>query len=171
MVAVESLGCPEIGRGEVVIRVETCGVCHTDLKKIEYDLLTPPRIYGHETAGVIAAVGPGVTAYAPGDRVIVFHHIPCGRCFYCSKRLYAQCATYKKVGRDGWIRTGRGRVRAVCASDGLDRSSAASKRFRGRFVRSGVLRRAGEYLRQGDASAGAASVRRDRDSRGKGPSA
>jgi L-iditol 2-dehydrogenase len=97
-VEVESIPVPEIGRGEVLIRVETCGICHTDLKKIEYDLLPPPRVYGHETAGVIAAVGTSVTAYTPGNRVVVFHHIPCGRCFYCSKRLYAQCAVYKKVG-------------------------------------------------------------------------
>ncbi len=97
-VEVESIPVPEIGRGEVLIRVETCGICHTDLKKIEYDLLPPPRVYGHETAGVIAAVGEGVARYAVGDRVIVFHHIPCGRCFYCSKKLYAQCAVYKKVG-------------------------------------------------------------------------
>lgn len=97
-VEVESIPVPEIGRGEVLIRVETCGICHTDLKKIEYDLLPPPRVYGHETAGVIAAVGAGVTQYAPGDRVVVFHHIPCGKCFYCSKKLYAQCAVYKRVG-------------------------------------------------------------------------
>ncbi len=89
---------PRIGPGEILIRVEACGVCHTDLKKIEYDLLTPPRIYGHETAGVVAAVGASVTKYQPGDRVIVFHHIPCGDCFYCERKLYAQCPVYKKVG-------------------------------------------------------------------------
>ena len=57
-----------------------------------------PRIYGHETAGVVAEIGPGVTRYSPGDRVIVFHHIPCGECFYCRRKLYAQCPVYKKVG-------------------------------------------------------------------------
>ena len=97
-VAVESVPVPEIGPGELLIRVESCGICHTDLKKIEYDLLAPPRIYGHETAGVVAAAGVGVTRYRPGDRVIVFHHIPCGKCFYCRKKLYAQCPVYKKVG-------------------------------------------------------------------------
>lgn len=97
-VAVQSVETPAIGPGEILIRVESCGVCHTDLKKIEYNLLAPPRIYGHETAGVVAAVGESVTKYAPGDRVIVFHHIPCGDCFYCQRRLYAQCPTYKKVG-------------------------------------------------------------------------
>lgn len=97
-VRVEEIPTPIIGPGEVLIRVETCGICHTDLKKVEYDLLPPPRVYGHETAGVIAAVGEGVTKYKPGDRVIVFHHIPCGECFYCERKLYAQCPVYKKVG-------------------------------------------------------------------------
>ena len=97
-VDVQAVPVPEIGRGEILIRVEACGICHTDLKKIEYDLLPPPRIYGHETAGVVASVGAGVKKFAPGDRVIVFHHIPCMECFYCRHRLFAQCAVYKKVG-------------------------------------------------------------------------
>ncbi|MEP6960968.1 MAG: alcohol dehydrogenase catalytic domain-containing protein [Acidobacteriota bacterium] len=97
-VEVEQVPIPEIGPGEILIRVEACGICPTDLKKIEYDLLPPPRIYGHETAGVVAKVGSLVTKYAPGDRVIVFHHIPCGTCFYCQHKLFAQCAVYKKVG-------------------------------------------------------------------------
>ena len=71
---------------------------HTDLKKIEYDLLPAPRVYGHETAGVVVAAGKGVRKVAAGDRVCLFHHIPCKRCFYCRHRDYAQCATYKKVG-------------------------------------------------------------------------
>ena len=98
VVSVDRVDTPAIGSGEILIRVEACGVCHTDLKKIEYDLLAPPRIYGHETAGVVAAVGRSVTKYHPGDRVIVFHHIPCGTCFYCARKLYAQCPVYKKVG-------------------------------------------------------------------------
>lgn len=97
-VSVEQIETPVIGPDEILVRVETCGICHTDLKKIEYDLLPPPRIYGHETAGIVAAAGNRVTKYEPGDRVIVFHHIPCQGCFYCTRRLYAQCATYKKVG-------------------------------------------------------------------------
>src|ERR1700690_1120411 len=75
-VEVEMIPVPAIGRGEVLIRVESCGICPTDLKKIAYNLLPGPRVFGHETAGVIAAVGEGVTKYTAGDRVIVFHHIP-----------------------------------------------------------------------------------------------
>jgi L-iditol 2-dehydrogenase len=97
-VRVEEVATPQIGAGELLIRVESCGVCHIDLKKVEYNLLPPPRIYGHETAGVVAAVGSGVTKYSVGHRVIVFHHIPCGDCFYCERKLYAQCPVYKKVG-------------------------------------------------------------------------
>jgi L-iditol 2-dehydrogenase len=97
-VCVEEIPTPALEAGEVLIRVETCGICHTDLKKVEYGLLPPPRVYGHETAGVVAAVGEGVAKYKPGDRVIVFHHIPCGECFYCRRKLYAQCPVYKKVG-------------------------------------------------------------------------
>lgn len=97
-VEVQSVPTPDIAAGEILVRVESCGICHTDLKKIEYDLLTPPRVYGHETAGVIAAVGAGVSKFGVGDRVVVFHHIPCKDCFYCERRLYAQCPVYKKVG-------------------------------------------------------------------------
>jgi L-iditol 2-dehydrogenase len=122
VVEVETLPVPRIGPGEVLIRVETCGICHTDLKKVAYDLLPPPRIYGHETAGVIAEVGAGVTRYSPGDRVIVFHHIPCGECFYCRRKLYAQCPVYKKVGvTAGYEAAGGGFAQYVRAMDWIVR--------------------------------------------------
>ena len=97
-VLLEQVPVPEPGAGELLVRVEACGICHTDLKKIEYNLLPPPRIFGHETAGVVAAAGREVNGFAPGDRVCLFHHIPCLKCFYCDHGNYAQCATYKKVG-------------------------------------------------------------------------
>ena len=98
IVNVEEIPTPAIQAGEILIRVEACGICHTDLKKIEHNLLAPPRIFGHETAGVVAAVGSGVSKFRPGDRVVAFHHIPCGECFYCRRKLYAQCPVYKRVG-------------------------------------------------------------------------
>ncbi len=98
VVSVEQVPTPSAGAGELLVRVEACGICHTDLKKIEYDLLPPPRIFGHETAGIVAAAGSGVTRFKAGDRVVVFHHIPCLNCFYCRKKIFAQCPVYKKVG-------------------------------------------------------------------------
>jgi L-iditol 2-dehydrogenase len=97
-VQTEWVEVPAIEAGELLVRVEACGVCITDIKKIQKDLLPGPRIYGHETAGVIARVGEGVQGWSAGDRVVVFHHIPCGRCFYCERKQFAQCAIYKKVG-------------------------------------------------------------------------
>ncbi len=97
-VRVETVPVPSIGPGEVLIRVECCGVCGTDLKKIHTGSHSAPRIFGHETAGVIAAAGEGVRSFAVGDRVMVFHHIPCGDCYYCRKKTFAQCNDYKRVG-------------------------------------------------------------------------
>ncbi len=56
-IELQTVAVPEIGPGEILLRVEACGICHTDLKKVAYDLLPPPRIYGHETAGVVVRVG------------------------------------------------------------------------------------------------------------------
>lgn len=97
-VRLETVPVPEIAPGEVLIRVHTCGICGTDLKKISTGSHSAPRIFGHETAGQIAAVGEGVRDFRIGDRVMVFHHIPCGQCFYCKHRVFAQCPVYKKVG-------------------------------------------------------------------------
>lgn len=97
-VRVETVPVPSIGPEEMLVRVHSCGVCGTDLKKIATGSHSAPRIFGHETSGVVAAVGQNVHTFRPGDHVIVFHHIPCGECFYCQHKTFAQCATYKKVG-------------------------------------------------------------------------
>jgi len=97
-VRTETVPVPQIGRGEVLVRIDTCGICGTDLKKIHTGSHSAPRVFGHEMAGRIAAVGEGVRGFAVGDRVMAFHHIPCGKCFYCRKQTYAQCERYKKVG-------------------------------------------------------------------------
>ncbi|HTW47721.1 MAG TPA: zinc-dependent dehydrogenase [Acidobacteriaceae bacterium] len=97
-VRVETVPVPRIGRGEVLIRVAACGVCGTDLKKIHTGSHSAPRIFGHETAGVLAALGEGVENFSVGDRVIVYHHTPCGECYYCRKKTFAQCNAYKRVG-------------------------------------------------------------------------
>lgn len=97
-VRLEEVPVPEIGPGEILVRVHTCGICGTDLKKIATGSHSSPRIFGHETAGVVARVGEGVRRFRVGDRVMVFHHIPCRECFYCRAKTFAQCETYKKVG-------------------------------------------------------------------------
>jgi L-iditol 2-dehydrogenase len=97
-VRLETVPVPEIGSGELLVRVHTCGICGTDLKKIATGSHSAPRIFGHETAGQVVAAGTGVKEFRAGDRVVVFHHIPCGRCYYCRHKVFAQCEVYKKVG-------------------------------------------------------------------------
>lgn len=95
---VETVPVPRIGPGELLVKVATCGVCGTDLKKIHMGSHSAPRIFGHEMAGSVAAMGAGVTTFAIGDRVMTFHHVPCGECYYCRKQTPAQCPLYKKTG-------------------------------------------------------------------------
>src|SRR5438445_3976926 len=78
-VRLESVPVPRIAAGEILVRVHTCGICGTDLKKIATGSHSAPRIFGHETSGTVTAIGTGVTQFSPGDRVMVFHHIPCGQ--------------------------------------------------------------------------------------------
>ncbi len=96
-VAVEEVPLPEIAAGELLVRVAACGICGTDVKKIQHGFVSPPQIFGHEIAGTVVSAGEGAR-FRPGDRVITFHHIPCGTCFYCQLSLFSQCATYKKTG-------------------------------------------------------------------------
>src|SRR6185312_2101104 len=97
-VRVETVPVPDIGPGEVLMKIHTCGICGTDLKKIHSGSHDAPRVFGHEMAGTIVRVDEGVTGFAVGDRVMAYHHIPCGECYYCRKHTFAQCETYKKVG-------------------------------------------------------------------------
>lgn len=95
---VERIPVPEIQDGEVLVRVAACGVCGTDVKKVELGLLPPPRIFGHETVGTIVQVGDGVDDWDEGDRVAIYHHIPDRTSWYSQRGLYAQCPQYKQIG-------------------------------------------------------------------------
>jgi L-iditol 2-dehydrogenase len=101
IVRVEEVPIPEVGDAEVLIKVAACGICGTDIKKIFQRYVEPPQILGHELAGTVVAVGPAVTKWKPGDRVMSFHHTPCGACFYCHKRLFSQCQQYQTTGLTG----------------------------------------------------------------------
>jgi L-iditol 2-dehydrogenase len=115
---VEEVPRPECGPGELLVRVDACGVCPTDIKKIQKGLLPPPRIFGHEIAGQVAAVGRGVSRFREGQRVVLHHHVPCGTCFYCRRHSYAQCAFYKQNGTTaGFEPAGGGMAEYVRAMD------------------------------------------------------
>src|SRR5215472_9838645 len=95
---VETLPVPNIGPRELLVRVAVCGVCPTDIKKIHYGTVPPPRVFGHETAGTIVRVGARVRGFEVGDREALHHHVPCLDCHACRHRSFAQCAQYKRTG-------------------------------------------------------------------------
>jgi L-iditol 2-dehydrogenase len=94
----ETVSVPRIGRGDLLVRVAACGVCPTDIKKIHYGTVPPPRIFGHETAGTVVRTGSGVRQFKVGERVALHHHVPCLECHACRHQAFAQCAQYKRTG-------------------------------------------------------------------------
>jgi L-iditol 2-dehydrogenase len=94
----ETVPVPRIGPDELLVQVAVCGVCPTDIKKIQYGTVPPPRIFGHETAGTIVRTGSRVRQFKVGERVALHHHVPCLECHACRHHAFAQCAQYKRTG-------------------------------------------------------------------------
>lgn len=93
----ETVPVPEIGPGELLVRVDACGLCPTDIKKIDLELIEAPAVLGHETAGEVVAAGKGAAGFL-GRRVAVYHHVPCRSCPLCGLGVYSSCPEYKKTG-------------------------------------------------------------------------
>jgi len=98
-VRVEEMTVPKIGPGEVLMRVETSGICGTDLLEW-YRLHKAPLVLGHEVAGVVAAVGKGVKRYRVGERICAAHHVPCNTCHYCLSGHHTVCDTLRRTNFD-----------------------------------------------------------------------
>jgi L-iditol 2-dehydrogenase len=93
----EEIPIPAIAPDEILVQVRVVGLCQSDIKKIRHSLYEPPRIFGHETAGIITDVGSNVKDWQIGQRVVVMHHIPCMRCAYCLNDNFSMCDVYKNV--------------------------------------------------------------------------
>ena len=92
LLVVDDLEVPEPGIGEVTVQVLASGVCHSDLNVLDRTVpVPPPVVLGHEAAGVIDRIGPGVSAWAPGDEVLVTGLTPCGVCSPCRKGHPTAC--------------------------------------------------------------------------------
>jgi len=98
-VRLEEMSTPQIGPGEVLMRVEASGICGTDLLEW-YRLHKAPLVLGHEVAGVIAAVGEGVKHYKVGERICAAHHVPCNTCHYCLSGHHTVCDTLRRTNLD-----------------------------------------------------------------------
>ncbi len=95
-VRIVELPIPEIGPGELLVRMQACGLCASDV--MEWYMKPRDPIYpGHEPVGIIAAVGEGVQQFAIGERVFVHHHVPCMVCHFCQRGAYTQCPTFRST--------------------------------------------------------------------------
>lgn len=95
-VRLETRPAPEPGPGEVRLRLRYAGLCGTDLFKLRSGTAAVGAVLGHEVVGVVEALGDGVTGFAPGDRVVVPHHVACGECAYCRRGSEPLCATFQE---------------------------------------------------------------------------
>lgn len=92
---IESVAVPEIGPGDILVRVRAALTCGTDVKVFRRGyharMIVPPALFGHELAGDVMSVGSKVTAFRPGQRVVAANSAPCGQCFYCRRELENLC--------------------------------------------------------------------------------
>ena len=98
-VRVEERPTPRIGPGELLVRVEACGICGSDVMEW-YRLDRAPLVLGHEIGGQVVAVGEGVVRYKEGDRVTAAHHVPCNTCHYCLSGHHTVCDTLRRTNFD-----------------------------------------------------------------------
>ena len=98
--AIEDRPKPQIqAPGDAIVKMVKTTICGTDLHILKGDVATcaPGRILGHEGVGVVNSVGVGVTAFHPGDRVLISCISSCGKCEYCRRGMYSHCTT------GGWV--------------------------------------------------------------------
>jgi L-iditol 2-dehydrogenase len=96
-VRIEEMPVPSPVAGEALMRVRASGICSGDVMPW-YIEKKAPIVLGHEPAGEIVAVGDGVTAFSPGERIFVHHHAPCFACRHCGRGDYVQCSTWREPG-------------------------------------------------------------------------
>ncbi len=110
---VEQIPIPEPRDGEVLVKVNACGVCHTDLHVIKAEVAFPtPAVLGHEISGTVVALGPGVAGPAPGTAVVSAFIMPCGRCRLCAIGRDDLCDNFFAMNRlKGTLYDGTSRLR------------------------------------------------------------
>lgn len=91
----EDVETPEISDGEVLIKMNACGLCGTDIHKIRGNSVVKPTVLGHEVVGTIVKKGNGVNQFDIGDRIITAIHVPCFTCHYCNKGHYTICEQFR----------------------------------------------------------------------------
>ena len=124
-VRVEEMPRPDIGGEELLVEVQACGICGSDVMEW-YRVKSAPRVLGHELAGDVVKVGTGVTDYKVGDRVMVTHHVPCEECHYCAMGHQSVCDTLRTTNFDPGGFSEHLRVPAINVAPLLEKAWAQS---------------------------------------------
>ena len=95
-VSVQNVSKPEIGKGGILVRMESCGICGSDLEKVFGSYSKPSTKLGHEPAGTVLEVGSNVQDIHIGDRVFTHHHVSCKQCHLCKSGSETLCEHYSK---------------------------------------------------------------------------
>ena len=127
--SIEEISISKPGPREVLVRTAAAGVCHSDLHFIEglYPAVTP-MVLGHESAGVVEAVGGAVTHVRPGDHVVCSWNPHCGDCFYCDRDQPILCETFSATQPKG-LTAARSQERQSTASTSSERSKGSKQRL------------------------------------------
>lgn len=93
-ISVTDVESPKIGEGDILVRMEACGICGSDVEKVFGKYGQPSMKLGHEPAGIITSVGSNVKEFSVGDRVFTHHHVPCYSCHFCKHGNETMCPKY-----------------------------------------------------------------------------
>lgn len=96
-VHLEEVSMPQIGHGEILVRVVGVGLCGSDVDKILCEAVPPGTVLGHEVVGTVAEVGEGIESFQVGERVAMAHHASCGACHYCDRGSHSKCALFRRT--------------------------------------------------------------------------
>jgi L-iditol 2-dehydrogenase len=99
-VHIEDVPIPEIGPGELLLKVAAVGLCGSDIDKILYEAVPPGTVLGHELVGTVAQLGEGVEHFRAGERVVVAHHVACEACHYCERGSFSKCPLFRSTNLD-----------------------------------------------------------------------
>ncbi|MDX1596344.1 MAG: zinc-dependent dehydrogenase, partial [Nitrosopumilaceae archaeon] len=94
VISIDDMDKPKLGSGDILVQMNTCGICGSDLEKVYGKYGQPSMRLGHEPAGIILDVGDGVTDFKKGDRVFTHHHVPCYSCHFCKHGNETMCPKY-----------------------------------------------------------------------------
>ena len=93
-ISIDDMETPQLSSGDILIQMESCGICGSDLEKVFGHYGQPSMRLGHEPAGIVLDVGSDVSQFKKGDRVFTHHHVPCYDCHLCAHGNETMCAKY-----------------------------------------------------------------------------